>query len=79
MIIVTRLGYFRKVLVTILIKKVAHKFGKLWAILKKHFLSKNLLWILFGQHLEKIGLLLTPTSGHTGDDDVSKYRTDSEE
>ena len=54
-------------------------FGKLWAILKKHFLSKNLLWILFGQHLEKIGLLLTPTSGHTGDDDVSKYRTDSEE
>ena len=26
----------------------------------------NLLWLIFGQLLEKIGLHFTPTSGHTG-------------
>ena len=37
-------------------------FGQFW---KKHFPSKNLLWDLFGQHLDKFGLLFIPTSGHT--------------
>ena len=56
---VNRIGYFEisyqpKYLVTIK------------AILKTSLVKYNLLWLLFGQLLKKLGMLFIQTSGHTG-------------
>ena len=36
-----------------------------WDCMKKSHLKKNLLWLLLGQILDKIGQLIIPTSGRT--------------
>ena len=38
-----------------------------WAIVKNGTFYVKLTFILFGQLLEKIGQLFTPTSGHSGE------------
>ena len=58
------IGPFLKFLGT----KVAQIFSKhFWAIVKNGTFYVKLTFILFGQLLEKIGQLFTPTSGHSGE------------
>ena len=62
---VTRLGYFWKFLGAKFLAKVAQILSNnFWLLWKWHFYV-NLMWILFGQVLDQIGLLFTPTSGLT--------------
>ena len=65
---VTRLGDFLKFLGIKFLAKVAqiflNNFGIFWKLCTFYI---KLMWILFGELSEKIALLFTPTSGHTGD------------
>ena len=65
---VSRFGDFWKVLATKFLAKVAKMIGNFLGYLEKTHYYVKLHWLLFGQLLEKIGLLFTPTSGHTGCD-----------
>ena len=62
---VTRLSDFLKFLVTNYLIKGAQINGDFWAILKSITSKKKLLWLVFGQILEKFGLLFISTCGHT--------------
>ena len=68
---VTRLGDFLKALGANFLSKVAQIFSNNFGLLWKCSFYIKMMWILFGQLLEKIEPLLTPTSGHTGPKDQS--------
>ena len=63
---VTRWGDFSNFLGTKFFAKIAQIFSNILRLLWKMAFYVKLMWILFGQLMEKIGLLFTPTSGHTG-------------
>ena len=63
---VTRLGDFLKFLATKFQAKVEQMIGNFLGYFENFPFYVKLVWLLFGQLLEKFGLLFTPTSGHSG-------------
>ena len=60
------IGRFLKVLGNkVPFKSSPNIWQQIWAIVKNGTFYIKLMWILFGQLLQKIGLLFTPTSDHT--------------
>ena len=60
----TRLGDFLKFLVTNCHTIVAQICDDLWDYFERHHNLSKTQCIQFGQHLDKIGLIFVPTSGH---------------
>ena len=63
---VTKLGYYRRSRWQIFLKSSSNIWRLLLQFQKCSFLNTKLLWPILGQILEKLGLLIISTSGHTG-------------